>query len=699
MSSWFFVGGTTPAYQDTKHSTRIGEIAMAKRVLGCQLCDFLLKLASDAAQLAGLPGAASSGMYSLHVSRFSHAFLNTTRRTWSLEDGPAVFYVAPLFSSGSKARDWALQNNSCFMPLSTGSRGTFARKLLPKADLDVVRQWVQHCNRCHTHEDCNASGKPQFDAEFSVIDCETRELVLLPACSPYVTLSYVWGTETAPADGHHGRLPESLSRLIEDAILVTASLGYRFLWIDRYCISASNKATSIRNMDRIYSESTLTIIASASEEPSQGLIGLGSDRTRLPHALLLEGLGLSQVSTGLAREVQSSKWNTRAWTYQESFLSNRRIVFTQSQCYFECGEMWCTEGLHIPLENLEGLGNEQFRIDRVFPWVADKYSPVLSGTCNRREQSEAYFVERVREYMRRELTYQADAFDAFAGVLNYLEQFASEFLLGNISGLPIWTRGSRWSTAGCGQEILLYCLTWSISRSCEDGSGNMAQVGWHLNPSVNRSFRSFLANNAAERRHEFPSWTWCGWKLPTPSSGKIGWRTIPTMDSVSVPVELSIEYEGGHVLRWPKLSDAAVLLASKDEEKTASYICAKGMLSKLVIPANCWYENYDGECQCGPYRMKRRDVQYLSSVAGQRNFDSTERGYVLTAWFCHALDFGTGEDNCRTEVMILVPTSEPDTYERLDAMCQIKMEYFVTRPSVEAMALRFEWELVDFRIG
>lgn len=67
--------------------------------------------------------------------------------------------------------------------------------------------------------------------------------------------------------------------------------------------------------------------------------------------------------------------------------------------------------------------------------------------------------------MRRELTHDSDAFNVFSGVLNYLETFAQEFLLGNVLGLPVWSqRASRWTgheDAG-GAITLLGSLAWSI---------------------------------------------------------------------------------------------------------------------------------------------------------------------------------------------------------------------------------------------
>ncbi|KAI7787390.1 hypothetical protein LA080_016465 [Diaporthe eres] len=598
---------------------------MADRDPSCPLCSFLFDVAVEAAGLAGLPGAVRNGMYSLHASTFSAVFLDAEDRQWcSGDDDPMVFFISPLFSFGTKAKDWALRFNSCFMPLD--SQPSVSALSIPG---------------------------------FTVIDCETRTLVLWPSGAPYVTLSYVWGM--GPAEAPVGEaLPKTLPKLIEDTIVVALGLGYQYLWIDRYCIPQGDetvKTSLIRNMDKVYSESSLTLIASAAKQPSEGLVGVGMSRDRIPHSLKSGELGLTQLYTNLVDEVEGSHWNTRAWTYQEGFLSNRRLLFTQSQCYFQCGELWCTEGLNVPLSTLSRLHRPgHSKLSRVFPWVADKQPTMDISSQDRQKQREDYFIERVREYMKRELTHDADAFDAFAGVLNYLEWFAMEFLLGNIWGLPIWSPESRWSASGSGKHTLLRSLSWSLPR-----------------PFVTKLEGKL--SDVAERRQEIPSWSWCGWKRARSSTRQIEWRDVWSRgNEIPARTEIAVEYENGSAIQWTASHDPTELLATSKTMGCARSLRIHGFLSQLLVPAACWYVSYDGECQCGPYRLTRGDVRYLSTVAERRGLPLTDRGYVLQAWFFSALHFNTAEDNCRSEVMILVPTGDTGEYERLDALCLVKME-------------------------
>ncbi|KAH8785700.1 heterokaryon incompatibility protein-domain-containing protein [Diaporthe sp. PMI_573] len=579
IAVWLSHEGSTVERVRQAGSYHICDLRMADRDSNCPLCSFLLNVAVDAAGLAGLPGIARTGVYSLHASAFSAVFLDAEDRHWcSGDDNPTVFFISPLFSFGTKAKDWALRFNSCFMPLDSQPSGTFARDLSAHADLDVVTQWIQHCNRGHTHPDCNSVAALSIP-EFTVIDCETRTLVTWPSGVPYVTLSYVWGMEPAevPVDD---TLPKTLPKLIEDAIMVALRLGYRYLWIDRYCIPQDDeavKASLIRNMDKVYSESSLTIIASAAEQPNQGLVGVGVSRDHMPHSLKSDGLGLTQLFTNISDEVESSHWNTRGWTYQEGFLSNRRLLFTKSQCYFQCGELWCTEGLNIQLNILSSLKNpDHSELSRVFPWIADRQPAVGPSSQDREKQREHYFIERVREYMKRELTHDADAFDAFAGVLNYLEgTFATEFLLGNIWGLPVWSTGSRWSASFCGsgKHTLLRSLSWSLPRPFVTKlDGKMSDV--------------------ATRRQGIPSWTWCGWKRARSSTRQIEWRDVWSQgNEIPAQTEIAIEYEDGNAIQWTSSHSPAELVATSKARGHARYLRVHGWLSQLLVPAACWHDS------------------------------------------------------------------------------------------------------------
>ena len=109
-------------------------------------------------------------------------------------------------------------------------------------------------------------------ASIKTIDCERMCVVNHPESVPYVTLSYTWGGINDLGTIAQGDAP----CVIRDAITVTGKLGYRYLWVDRYCIdqeAPEELAVQINQMDLIYQNAAVCIIAA----------GLGS-----PHFVFLE---------------------------------------------------------------------------------------------------------------------------------------------------------------------------------------------------------------------------------------------------------------------------------------------------------------------------------------------------------------------------------------------------------------------------
>lgn len=155
---------------------RVCDLKMAVRDPACLLCAFLFTITTEAAAFACLPGPPRSGMYALHAASFSDMFFDPQDHCWFTNHAqPAVFFISPLYTFGAKARDWALQYNSCFMiPGRDGEAGPHARELKPQVDLVVAKEWLRHCGEGHTHPDCNPVGLLAMNG-FQVIDYENRK--------------------------------------------------------------------------------------------------------------------------------------------------------------------------------------------------------------------------------------------------------------------------------------------------------------------------------------------------------------------------------------------------------------------------------------------------------------------------------------------------------------------------------------------
>ncbi|KAF2026928.1 hypothetical protein EK21DRAFT_91940 [Setomelanomma holmii] len=263
----------------------------------------------------------------------------------------------------------------------------------PPPNFETITKWITKCRSEHLNYCQRSRGRgPEM-----LIDCQEHKLCR-NINQPYACLNYVWGAQepSYQAGGHE--LPEIMPQTVSDAMNVTLRVGLRYLWVDRYCIDQSDADTkhdAICNMDMIckhdspYTKPTiqdtsprsfnktplpqsrmyvsaathtsmimvnadfvprlstdqgaeLTVIAASGDEPHHGLAGVS--RVREPRVYVEVGKHIFAAVKSARQAITSSKWDTRAWTYQEALLSRRRLIFTESQIYFQCQTDGCLEG-------------------------------------------------------------------------------------------------------------------------------------------------------------------------------------------------------------------------------------------------------------------------------------------------------------------------------------------------------------------
>lgn len=105
-------------------------------------------------------------------------------------------------------------------------------------------------------------------------------------------------------------------------------------------------------MGEIYSNAYCTVIAAAGEDAQTGLAGVEKTPRREHHEVSINGVTLAEMcySRGHGSALlSSSKWATRAWTYQECHLSTRRIVFTEHQVMYLCNREYIAEPFRQPI--------------------------------------------------------------------------------------------------------------------------------------------------------------------------------------------------------------------------------------------------------------------------------------------------------------------------------------------------------------
>lgn len=212
--------------------------------------------------------------------------------------------------------------------------------------------------------------------DLRLIDSAEAELGRL---LPYAALSYCWGpesdaqfqfttTEETLEDRKRGFGFDELPQALKDAVTMTRALGIQYLWIDAICIvqrDQSDWQEQCGQMGDVYGMATVTLIAASSATCREGFL---SPRRRQSfeypcHPEFCEGANGSfmiyfyghdehpsdpvsfsymsdrpeaerQRSISFLRDLRCCTWARRGWTFQESLVSARKIVFGIEDVHF-----------------------------------------------------------------------------------------------------------------------------------------------------------------------------------------------------------------------------------------------------------------------------------------------------------------------------------------------------------------------------
>ncbi|KAK3344751.1 heterokaryon incompatibility protein-domain-containing protein [Neurospora tetraspora] len=562
------------------------------------------------------------GAYTFHAHNAGHAILRV------VDDGP---------------------NHSALTRAREAGGGLLARRILPdQVNYNLIGEWLRLCQLGHAqcHGDGDGDGDVVTIPGFRVIDCTTGNIVSVVEALEsggkhdkvdYVTLSYVWGQAgfSGPVLREDGlSLPEELPLVISDAIEVVKRLGYRYLWIDRYCIPQDDipsKQIQIQNMERIYSCSVLTIIAAAGEGPEYGLPGVSS-RHR-PEQLCVQvaeeiSLALYESPKNL---VTTSKWHTRGWTYQEGLLSKRRLIFTDLLVYFQCYEMHGDEVLSVPLpgaaDSLDADGrHDQFDDIRYISFEREEsdFGSVFPRRVAEWSDSSTIW-DRIKEFAQRRLAFDADTLDAIAGIFGRYRSKTTE------------------------HEIPFF-----YSSSVNDISNSLTYKLVYNKPTdIIPTDRQMM------RRSVFPSWSWADWKTCLIKHKNVVKRHF-ALDTCTM-AHVEFEDEAGIVQRldW-ETQNAEILNLTLQGGKIPACLTLRGTVLDIKLkltsdfdswsPLGTWTYTWppflEGQTiDCLP-RVLFDDIEHEggsdgTSTSGKRNEDANFLGLLLAieafTWSAHHL--------------------------------------------------------------
>lgn len=392
-------------------------------------------------------------------------------------------FLSPIISSG---------DYTCF----------YARPIEEKLYIPSVKSWLGFCGYYHVRTCSSAS--PPSECSVRVIDCDSGAVVRLssdPSDQRYLALSYVWGgtgqaqsTECSTKEAVHQNKVIDPPQTIKDAMELTLQLGYRYLWVDQYCIPQHDyeeKSLQMSQMDRIYAGAEATIIAAAGVDPHHGLSGMSRLRKSHPgdsESVMISDVLYTAVPPDPALELRAAVWNKRAWTYQESVLSGRRLVFCDRQVYFECSAMHCYESVQAPLKLMHRYPGDAFS-----KWN----EPGLFPTSHHRQPLDQLF-HHLALYTMRDLSYPGDILNGMFGIFGAFSRKAvaapskqKRPQILQVAGIPIAPSDALKTDTLLNPDVAQFSQEKQF----------ITALSWKL-------------RETRERREGFPSWSWTGWAGP-----------------------------------------------------------------------------------------------------------------------------------------------------------------------------------------
>jgi hypothetical protein len=328
--------------------------------------------------------------------------------------------------------------------------------------LELARSWLNQCQqehqRCNPHPSSTVSsilptrvldlGDPTRPFDFSNVKLfESHN-----ETSDYACLSHCWGkltlrtTTRATLQSNRANIPwSSLPKTFQDAIKVTHKLGIRYLWIDSLCIIQDDPKDWGREsalMAEIYGSSTITLAATASKNANDGLFfdlpnEFAHQKMQVANTKCIPGnvyyrLNLPHCEQWEISDVHRADYPllTRAWVYQEQFLSRRILHFTKTELTWECSEIstcQCIVDREWPPKPHPSLPSKYFRgffTPGKPPYATvrfpkERYADMAWNPSNY-DLSEKWY-DILRQYCRLDLTFEKDKLPALSGIAKVMQ--------------------------------------------------------------------------------------------------------------------------------------------------------------------------------------------------------------------------------------------------------------------------------------
>ncbi|KAF2666922.1 HET-domain-containing protein [Microthyrium microscopicum] len=364
------------------------------------------------------------------------------------------------------------------------SRKPSAKFDLDTVDFEAINTWLYACKH-HNHPRLDSLGPGLLEnMQFFLVDVQEQCVIETSPTVHYAALSYVWGgvsqlslttanVDTLRIPGVLDTEQSNIPASIKDAMQVCLRTNTRYMWVDSLCIPQNSplKAQYIKNMHLVYSCADFTIVAADGLDASHGIAGVSRPRQNVHFEFSSEGLDLTTTIRSPVRQLDSSKWYSRAWTYQEAAFSQRLLVFTNYMCYLLCPSMNQRED---GKQDITKNGRSSNPCD-VTSFLL-RFSDWNSGPKDKMIE----IAMLLTNYLGRQLSDQDDILNAFSGTMTAFYPVVGHFWY----GIPV--------------SYLAVGLSWMYAIDQDKKqTDSKAQVG---------------------RRKGFPSWSCTGWFHPDRST-------------------------------------------------------------------------------------------------------------------------------------------------------------------------------------
>lgn len=363
----------------------------------------------------------------------------------------------------------------------------------------ALRKLLQDCELQHSR--CQPSGSRPLPTRLLRL-AKNGQSVQLHLSLPgqggrYAALSYCWGGPQAnrllrsnlqslcvnPIDCI--RLPNTL----QDAIAVCRSLHLKYLWVDALCIiqdDEADKAREISRMCSIYENSYVTVVAATAPSVNDGFLkpAVRTNKTypSCPIHLTLHhgGKGMEYALTFTPKHTHRTgdfAINKRGWTYQESFIPPRLLVFGDHEPFLRC-------------RTVDFAPTAQTAIDYWDRDIVPRRDLRSSIEGHHPDEFRSVWRRIVEDYSKRQFSFEEDRPLALKGMEDFLEKRAN--------GKCYF---GMWSSMGVG------CLLWTAEPQQQQNSPRSAGLptwSWLSTPNqVSRVFPETWEKHPSDAVVEF----------------------------------------------------------------------------------------------------------------------------------------------------------------------------------------------------